>query len=80
VTYVRPGQTIFTSMKTHGGWYRSPFSLRRTLVSLGLSERAPSLRQSGLGPGAWAGIATGIAVAVGAAAMLIRRRPGDTAA
>jgi hypothetical protein len=67
-------------MKTHGGWYRSPLSLRPMLVSLGLSERTPSLRQSGLDPGAWAGIAAGIAVAVGAAAMLIRRRHGGATA
>jgi hypothetical protein len=80
VTYIRPGQTIFTSMQTHGGWYRSPLSLPRTLVSLGLPSRPPAVKESGLGPGAWAGIAAGIAIAVGAAAMLIRRRHGDAAA
>jgi hypothetical protein len=40
VTYMRPGQSIF-GMTTRGGWYRDS-GLKRTLVSLGLSARAPS--------------------------------------
>ena len=79
VTYVRPGQTIFTSMRTHGGWYRSPLSLPRTLVSLGFPARAPSLKESGLDAGAWAGIGSGTALALCAAAAIVvgrRRNPG----
>ena len=44
VTYVRPGQVVFpvSGMATHGGWFRSPVALRRTLVSLGLPAKAPA--------------------------------------
>jgi hypothetical protein len=44
LTYVRPGQTVFPSggQTTHGGWFRSPVALRRTLVSLGLPVKAPA--------------------------------------
>lgn len=77
VTHVRPGQPIF-GMATHGGWYRSPFSLRRTLVSLGFPARDPSPKESGLGGGAWAGIGAGVALMLGAAvAVVTRRRRGS---
>ena len=79
VTYTRPGQPVFPTegMTTHGGWYRSPYSLRRTLVSLGFPAKAPSLKQSGLGVGAWAGIAAGALALAAATALLIRRRRGS---
>ena len=79
LTHVRPGQVIFTSMKTHGGWYRSPFSLPRTLVSLGFPERAPKLKESELGAGAWAGIGAGCALAFGVGVVLLRRRDSGEA-
>jgi hypothetical protein len=81
ITHVRPGQTIFTSMATHGGWYRSPFSLRRTLVALGFPSRPPTVNQSGLGAGAWTGIGIGFALMVSAAWFVRRRRSsGETPA
>jgi hypothetical protein len=79
VSYLRPGQPVFEGMDTHGGWYRSPVSLRSTLVALGFPKQRPSLSQSGLGPGAWAGIGAGIALALGAAgALIVRRRRGES--
>jgi MYXO-CTERM domain-containing protein len=39
VTYMKPGQTFFDGMKTHGGWYVSP-TLRQTLVAVGLPRTA----------------------------------------
>jgi hypothetical protein len=40
VTYTKPGQPIFGAT-TRGGWYRDP-ALKGTLVSMGLSAKAPS--------------------------------------
>jgi hypothetical protein len=44
ITYVRPAQPVFptSGTTTHGGWYRSPVALRRTLASLGFPARAPA--------------------------------------
>ena len=44
VTYMKPGQPIFSST-TPGGWYRDP-GLKRTLVRLGLPATAPSAASS----------------------------------
>ena len=69
-------------MQTRGGWIQAPQALLPTLVSLGFPERAPSLKESGRGAGAWAGIAAGIALALGAAGVLLigRRKSGEAAA
>jgi hypothetical protein len=75
VTHVRPGQPIF-DMTSHGGWYRPPAALRTTLVALGLPRQSPSLKEAGLGTGAWAGIAAGCALLLAAAAFLLRRHRG----
>jgi hypothetical protein len=81
LTYVQPGQVFYGGMETRGGWIQAPQGLLPTLVTFGLPSRAPSLTQSGLGPGAWAGIATGIALAAGAAGALVRRhRSGNASA
>jgi hypothetical protein len=45
VTYMKPGQSFFDSMRTHGGWFVSP-TLRATLISAGL-PRAASTATSG---------------------------------
>jgi hypothetical protein len=76
VTHMRAGQPVFPTMgmSTHGGWFQSPYGLRATLVTLGLPAKAPSVKQSGLGAGAWAGIAVGAFVLAGAATLLLRRR------
>jgi hypothetical protein len=68
-------------MDTRGGWIQAPQALLPMLVSLGFPPRAPEVKESGLGPGAWAGIAAAIAAAVAAAAVLAqrRRRSGESA-
>ncbi len=40
VTFVRAGQHIFGGL-THGGWYRAPAALRRTLAAIGLPSKPP---------------------------------------
>jgi hypothetical protein len=62
VTYTKPGQPIFGAT-TQGGWYRDP-ALKGTLVSLGLSVKAPSAG-SGTSYGLVAGLAAaGVLVAI----------------
>jgi hypothetical protein len=81
LTYVHPHQVFYGSMDTRGGWIQTPQALLPTLVTLGFPSRAPSVRESSLGAGAWAGIAAGIALAAGAATALVRRsRSGNTPA
>jgi hypothetical protein len=77
VTHLRAGQPIFGGT-TPGGWYRSPVSLRATLVSLGLPKQPPSVTESALGAGAWAGIAAGCAALLAATAFVLRQRRGLT--
>jgi hypothetical protein len=69
VTYTKPGQPIF-DMTTRGGWYRNP-ELKPTLVSLGLSAKAPSE-----GSGFNYALVFGLAAAgvLGAALLLFLRR------
>jgi hypothetical protein len=70
VSYTKPDQPIF-GMGTRGGWYRDA-GLKRTLVRLGLPARAPSA--SGTNFALFAGLGIPGALAVAAAALLIRRR------
>jgi hypothetical protein len=42
VTRLRAGQPVFVGQVTHGGWYRAPVALRRTLVAIGLPSTAPA--------------------------------------
>ncbi len=72
VTHTRAGQPVFVGTVTHGGWYRAPIALRRTLVAIGLPSKPP-VAAAGLSSGAWAGIATACAIALAAAAFLARR-------
>lgn len=41
VTYTRPGQRVFISEETKGGWYRAP-ELKPLLIALGLPAAAPA--------------------------------------
>ena len=83
VTYMAPGQSFFDGQKTHGGWFAGSPTLKATLVSAGLPESAPS------GPGggsrfdvstdAWPIALVGL-LALGALALVVRRRPRLTPA
>lgn len=41
VTYMRPGQPIFETERTRGGWYRASSALTDTLIDAGLPATAP---------------------------------------
>ena len=42
LTYMKPGQVFWTDQKAHGGWFKATPALKRLLIRLGLSARAPS--------------------------------------
>jgi hypothetical protein len=42
VTYMEPGQEIFQTEGTRGGWFQADSRLKETLVSAGLPARAPT--------------------------------------
>ncbi len=42
VTYMEPGQEIFQTEGTRGGWFQADLRLKATLVSAGLPARAPA--------------------------------------
>jgi hypothetical protein len=67
-----PGQRIFGTMQTSGGWFRAEPSLNSRLISLGLPAKEPG--SSGLSGGAWAGIGVGGLFALGLGAFFTRRR------
>jgi hypothetical protein len=72
LTFMKPGQSIF-DMKTRGGWYRA-YGLKSTLVSLGLSARAPKSSGSSGARLALLGIPGALALAGIAFAVSRRRR------
>src|SRR5262249_18801013 len=47
VSYMKPGQSFWTTEKTRGGWYVSSRILKRELVAVGLPTTAPA---DGSGP------------------------------
>jgi hypothetical protein len=72
-TYMKPGQPIF-GMATIGGWYRA-YGLKRTLVKLGLPASASrSARSSRSNLALLAGIGIPGALALGGAAVFLRRK------
>jgi hypothetical protein len=83
VTYMPPGQSFFDGQRTHGGWFAGSPTLKATLVSAGLPESAPSGTGGGsrfeLSTDAWP-LALVALAAVGARALLVRRRPRLTPA
>jgi hypothetical protein len=80
VTYMRPGQSFFDAMSTHGGWYVAKPGLRSTLLDAGLPARSPSGGASRWWQ--WLGITALVltALAAGSAALLLRHRPRSTPA
>ena len=76
LTYMKPGQPIF-GMTTHGGWYRDT-ALKRTLVSLGLPAKAPSVASSdGTGWTLPAGLGAAALLLVAAALLFWHRQRGQ---
>ncbi len=78
VTYMRPGQKVFSWQRTRGGWYAA-YGLRSLLVGTGLPARAPTPGNSGLPlGGAWLFVLGGTVVllVLAAGAAVARRRPG----
>jgi MYXO-CTERM domain-containing protein len=83
LTYMPPGQSFFDGQKTHGGWFAGSPTLKATLVSAGLPESAPTGSGDGsrfdVPTGAWP-IALVALLALGALALVVRRRPRLTPA
>ncbi len=79
VTYMKPGQTFWGDMKTHGGWYLGARDLKARLVEAGLPASPPSRGSDGGWTPSWRlGTALGIALALALAAtgfVAARRRP-----
>jgi hypothetical protein len=76
VTYMAPGQKLWETNSTQGGWYRGTLLLKQTLVKAGLPARAPGRRSTrGHTLGVAIGAGAGVAVAAAALALLYRRRP-----
>ena len=84
VTYMTPGQPFFDGQQlTHGGWFAGSPALKATLVAAGLPESAPSGTDSGsrfdVSTDAWPIALVGL-LALGALALVVRRRPRLTPA
>ena len=72
LVHTAPGQRIFGTMQTSGGWFRAQPTLNERLISRGLPAKAPGA--SGLSGGAWAGISVGGLLALALGAFFTRRR------
>ena len=72
LTHMKPGQTFWGSLSTHGGWFSAPKSLPG---KLGLPPQPPAAR-SGTHLWRWSGVGAG-ALVLGAAIglLILRRRP-----
>jgi hypothetical protein len=79
VTFMKPGQSLFETAGTYGGWFVASPQLKETLVAAGLPPNAPGVGGDG-SPFPWTLVGT--LVALGAllagaavAVYVIRRRP-----
>jgi hypothetical protein len=81
VTYMEPGQQVFETEGTRGGWYQADPALKQTLVDAGL-PRTVSTSASGSFdfPTALIGLLTAFLLVAMATALLIRRRTRPAAA
>jgi len=81
VTYTAPGQSIFDTETTRGGWYAGDTSLKETLVKAGLPRTAPASgggdTSSGIDVWPWilGGIAAALVLAAASALLVRRHRP-----
>jgi hypothetical protein len=86
LTYMQPGQKIFVTESTHGGWFRAAPGLKTMLVDRGLPA-TPSLAAADDGSsafdGRWPVVAVGlagIALVAAASLLVVRRRVRPAAA
>ena len=83
VTYTDPGQRVFVTRSTRGGWYQAAPALKRTLVLAGLPRTAPSAGTEDGGTALsnlWPAVAAAFALALaGLTAVFVRRRPHTAA-
>lgn len=81
VTYMAPGQAVFETEGTRGGWFQAGPELKTTLVEAGLPA-GPSTGSSGGSdfPTAPVSVLAFALLAIGATAVLIRRRTRPAAA
>jgi hypothetical protein len=81
VTYMEPGQQVFQTEGTRGGWFQADPALKQTLVDAGLPSSAPA---SGSGPSdfptALLSLLTALLLVAMATALVIRRRTRPAAA
>jgi hypothetical protein len=76
VSYMPPGQPFFGWRKTTGGWYRGGPALREALFAAGLPESPPTASADDASAVPWNAVALlAAALALGAGAVLLRRRP-----
>ncbi|HEU6443928.1 MAG TPA: hypothetical protein VFL61_02610 [Gaiellaceae bacterium] len=81
VTYTAPGQDVFETDGTPGGWYQASPELKETLVAAGLPANPPPASSDGWEfPTAPVGVLLAGLVVIGAAALLVRRRIRPAAA
>ena len=78
VSYMRPGQSFFLDQETHGGWFVSKPSLKRSLVAVGLPTRPPVVSSGATFPWTPVGALAVVVPLLGLGALavvLARRRP-----
>jgi hypothetical protein len=83
VTYMAPGQSVFDTASTRGGWYEADTSLKGTLVEAGLPRTAPATGggDSMSAVDVWPWVLGGIAaLALAAASIVLMRRHRPAAA
>jgi len=79
VTFTKPGQTIFGTERTRGGWFEAPPALMDTLVEIGLPTTAPTGSPAGDGltfSDVWLPAVLAFALVLAAlGTVIVRRRP-----
>ena len=84
ITYTEPGQKIFATEGTRGGWYVAEIALKELLVNAGLPATAPSQTSADDGAAVATGttllVAAAAAVLLLASALVLRRRTRPAAA
>jgi hypothetical protein len=79
VTFTKPGQSLFGSVRTRGGWFEAPPALMDTLVEIGLPRTAPTGSPAGDGltfSDVWLPAVLAFALVLAAlGALIVRRRP-----
>ena len=71
VTYMRPGQRVWSGMRTRGGWFVAGPGLKAALVAAGLPKSAPPASAASF---PWAWTLAGVAAVVALLVLAWRRR------